>query len=335
MAKIHRPRRGSLAFSPRKRAKSEVPRVRCWTADEEKVSMAGFAGYKAGMTHIIMIDDKPRSLTEGMEISVPVTVLETPPMNVAAVRVYEKYNGGMRPAGESWAENLSPDLALALTAPKAKRGSTFDDLSSIADRLCDVRVMAHTNPRQVTGIPKKKPELMEISVNGGSISQRLDAAWGLLGNQIPLTSIFGLGDVIDVSAVTKGKGTQGPVKRWGIMLQKRKHARTGKLRHVGNLGPWRPARVSWRVPQLGQTGYHQRTEFNKRILAVGSNGMDITPEGGFTGYGMVRNDYVMIQGSLPGPVKRLIRMRRAIRPGPDAFKAPQIVHVSKESKQGL
>ena len=59
--------------------------------------MAGFAGYKAGMTHVMMIDDRPRSLTEGMEISVPVTVLEVPPMNVVAVRAYENYNGGLRP----------------------------------------------------------------------------------------------------------------------------------------------------------------------------------------------------------------------------------------------
>jgi len=103
MATIHRPRRGSLAYSPRKRAKSEVPRIRSWL-EEDKARIAGFAGYKAGMTHVMMIDDRPRSLTEGMEISTPVTVLEVPPMNVVAVRAYESYNGGLRPAGELWGE---------------------------------------------------------------------------------------------------------------------------------------------------------------------------------------------------------------------------------------
>jgi len=335
MAHIHRPRRGSLAFSPRKRAKSEVPRIRSWTEGGDKARIAGFAGYKAGMTHVMMVDDRPRSLTEGMEISIPVTVLEVPPMSIAAIRAYEKYNGGLRPAGEAWAENLSPDLVRAITVPKKTRGSSMDELSSIIESIVDVRAVAHTNPRLITGVPKKKPELMEIPLTGGSISDRLEAAKGLLGQQVPITSTFELGEFLDISGVTKGKGTQGPVRRWGIAIQKRKHARTGKMRHVGNLGPWHPSHISWRVPQLGQMGYHQRTEFNKRLMAIGTDGAEITPEGGFPGYGVVRNQYVLIKGSLPGPIKRLVRMRKAVRPGDYVVKAPELLYVSKESKQGL
>src|SRR5512136_3327316 len=127
MATIHRPRRGSLAYSPRKRAKSEVPRIRSWP-EEDKARIAGFAGYKAGMTHVIMIDDRPRSLTEGMEISMPVTVLEVPPMNVVAVRAYENYNGGLRPAGEAWAESFDAGLSRAMTLPKNAHGTSLGDL---------------------------------------------------------------------------------------------------------------------------------------------------------------------------------------------------------------
>ncbi len=334
MAKIHRPRRGSLAYSPRKRAKSEVPRVRSW-AEEDKARIAGFAGYKAGMTHVMMIDDRPRSLTEGMEISVPVTVLEVPPMNVVAVRAYENYNGGLRPAGEAWAENLSPDLARSLTVPKKTRGSSLEDLQALGDEIADVRVVAHTNPGLITGVPKKAPELMEMPVNGCSAADRLNFASGLLGQQLPVGNVFDLGDLLDVTAVTKGKGTQGPVRRWGIAIQKRKHSRTGKMRHVGNLGPWHPAHISWRIPQLGQMGYHQRTEYNKRLMFIGTDGAEITPEGGFPGYGLVKNQYILIKGSLPGPIKRLVRMRHAIRPGMNFVKAPQFLYVSKESKQGV
>jgi large subunit ribosomal protein L3 len=332
MAKIHRPRRGSLAFSPRKRAKSEVPRVRSWS-QEDKARMAGFAGYKAGMTHVMMIDDRPRSLTEGMEISVPVTVLEVPPMNVVAVRAYEKYNGGLRPAGEAWAENLSPDLARAITVPKKTRGYSLGDLQAL-EEIADIRIIAHTNPMLITGIPKKMPELMEMPISGPA-KDRLNFASGLLGQQVPITSVFELGDLVDATAVTKGKGTQGPVRRWGIAIQKRKHARTGKMRHVGNLGPWHPAHISWRVPQLGQMGYQQRTEFNKRLMFIGTDSSEINPDGGFPGYGLVRNQYVLVKGSLPGPIKRLVKMRHAIRPGDNFVKAPQFLYVSKESKQGV
>ncbi len=335
MGHLHRPRRGSLAYSPRKRAKTEVPRVRTWIADGEKAGMAGFAGYKAGMTHVMMIDDRPRSLTEGMEISVPVTVVEVPPMNVVAVRAYEMYNGGLRPAGEIWAENMDAELSRALTIPKKTRGTSVEDLQAIMESITDVRVLAHTNPKLVKGIPKKKPELMEMPITNGTMVQRLEMARGLLGQQVPVSSVFELGDILDVSAITKGKGTQGPIRRWGIMIAKRKHARTGKLRHVGNLGPWHPSHISWRVPQLGQMGYHQRTEFNKRLMAIGNDGSEITPDGGFPGYGVVNNQYILIKGSLPGPIKRMIRMRKAIRPGQNFVKAPSFLYVSKESKQGL
>ncbi|MDM7939034.1 MAG: 50S ribosomal protein L3 [Methanothrix sp.] len=334
MAKIHRPRRGSLAYSPRKRAKSEVPRIRSWL-EEDKARIAGFAGYKAGMTHVMMIDDRPRSLTEGMEISVPVTVLEVPPMNVVAVRAYENYNGGLRPAGESWAENLDPSLARAITVPKKTRGTLPGDLSALGDDIADVRVLAHTNPALITGVPKKVPELMEIPVGGGTMIDRLSFAQTLLGQQVPVSSVFERGDLLDASAVTKGKGTQGPVRRWGIAIAKRKHARTGKVRHVGNLGPWHPSHISWRVPQLGQMGYHQRTEYNKRLMFIGNDGSEITPEGGFPGYGIVRNQYVLIKGSVPGPVKRLVRIRHAMRPGMNFVKAPEFLYVSRESKQGV
>lgn len=334
MATIHRPRRGSLAYSPRKRAKSEVPRIRSWP-EEDKARIAGFAGYKAGMTHVMMIDDRPRSLTEGMEISMPVTVLEVPPINVVAVRAYENYNGGLRPAGELWAENLSPVLARTMTLPKKTHGTAASDLQAMDEDIADVRVLIHTNPSLVSGIPKKAPELMEVPINGGSMKDKLSFAQTLLGQQVPFSSVFELGDLVDTSAITKGKGTQGPVKRWGIALAKGKHSRTGKLRHVGNLGPWHPAHVSWRIPQLGQMGYHQRTEYNKRLMFIGTDGSKITPDGGFPGYGIVRNQYILIKGSVPGPIKRLVRMRHAIRPGKNSVKAPELLYVSQESKQGV
>jgi large subunit ribosomal protein L3 len=335
MPTIHRPRRGSLAFSPRKRAKSEVPRTRSWTTGGDKAGMGGFAGYKAGMTHVIMIDDRPKSLTEGMEISVPVTVVETPPMNIAALRVYENYNGGLRAAGEIWAEELDKDLTRAICVPKSQRGTSSNDIGNLIDRATEIRIIAHTRPRLITGVPKKKPDLMEVMITGGTIPEQFEFARDLLGTQVPISSVFGLGEMTDVSAVTKGKGTQGPVKRWGIMLQKRKHSRGGKLRHIGNLGPWKPSRVRWTVPLMGQTGYHQRTEFNKRILAIGTDGGEITPAGGFPDYGVVRNDYILIKGSIPGPLKRLVRIRRAVRPKYTTMGEPEILYTSLESKQGL
>ncbi|VVB91352.1 50S ribosomal protein L3 [uncultured archaeon] len=335
MSHPHRPRRGSIAYSPRIRARSEIPRVRAWPMKKE-AKLMGFAGYKAGMTHVIMTDDVPNSLTSGMEISVPVTILEAPPMKVAAIRVYNNTTYGATAIAEAWTTELDKELNRAMTVPKKHdlpaALTKIDQL--IKDGTAkDLRVIMYTLPEKVTGIPKKKPEIMENNIGGTELKARFEYARTLLGKTVNIGDVFANGDIIDVQAITNGKGTQGPIKRWGIQLQKSKHSRAGSVREIGTLGAWHPSHVSWRVPQIGQTGYHQRTEFNKRIMQIGKDGKAVTPEGGILNYGIVRNDYIIIKGSVPGPAKRLVRMRPAIRQK-KTLPAPEITYVSLESKQG-
>ena len=329
--KYHRPRRGSLAFSPRKRAKSIIPRVRSWPECEE-VRMQGFAGYKAGMTHVIMIDDRKNSPTYGEEVVVPVTVVETPPMKVAAVRVYRKTQYGMSIAAEVWASNLDEFLGRRLNLPK-KDPDVEKLRSAMENGAAEIRVVTYTQPYLITGVPKKVPDVMEHKI-GGDVGEALEYAISKLGNEISVSEVFKEGAIIDVISITKGKGFQGPVKRWGVITLDAKHARSSKHRRVGNLGPWNPHHVRWTVPQAGQMGFHQRTEYNKRLLKIGENGEEITPKGGFLHYGVIRTQYVLIAGSVPGSVKRLIRMRDAIRPPKAQYDGVNIVYVSTSSKQG-
>ena len=81
-------------------------------------------------------------------------------------------------------------------------------------------------------------------------------------------------------------------------------------------------------------GYQQRTEFNKRVIKIGENPDGINPAGGFLHYGLVRNNYVLIKGSIPGPAKRLIRIRPATRMGEQTIQTPVVEYVSLQSKQG-
>jgi large subunit ribosomal protein L3 len=148
-----------------------------------------------------------------------------------------------------------------------------------------------------------------------------------------VTDVFRAGEFLDVAGVTKGKGTQGPVKRWGVQKRKGKHARQGWRRRIGNLGPWNPSRVRSTVPQQGQTGYHQRTELNKRLIDVG-DGSDASVDGGFVNYGEVDGSYALVKGSLPGPNKRLLRFRPAVRPNDQPRLDPEVRYVSTASNQG-
>ncbi len=50
---------------------------------------------------------------------------------------------------------------------------------------------------------------MEIQVNGGTIAQKVDWAKEQLEKQVPVSTVFGPDEMIDVIGVTKGKGFKG------------------------------------------------------------------------------------------------------------------------------
>ena len=325
-----------MGFSPRSRAASEVPRFNSWPDDEGQPGLQGFAGYKAGMSHVVTINDEPNSPREGQEETVPVTVVETPPMRAVAVRAYEDTPYGKRPLTELWADEVHEDLGRALSVPEEQSGDAESQIGEALDAgaLADVRVITHTVPRSVSSVPKKRPDVMETRVGGGSLEDRVEFGLDLVddGGEHAVTDVFRAGQYADVAGITKGKGTQGPVKRWGVQKRKGKHARQGWRRRIGNLGPWNPSRVRSTVPQQGQTGYHQRTELNKRLVALGDD--EVTPDGGFVNYGEVSGPYALVKGSVPGPDKRLVRFRPAVRPADQPRLDPEVRYVSTVSNQG-
>ena len=324
-----------MGFSPRTRAVSEVPRISTWPDADGQPGVQAFAGYKAGMTHVVMINDEPNSPREGREETVPVTVVETPSMRAAALRVYEQTPYGMRPITELWSEEIHEDLARARSVPGEEYSQDDSEIQAAleAGDIADVRLITHTTPVD-TSVPKQTPDVMETRVGGGSIEDRLAFGMDLLaeGGTHSATDVFRAGEYADVVGITTGKGTQGPVKRWGVQKRKGKHARQGWRRRIGNLGPWNPSRVRSTVPQQGQMGYQQRTELNKRLVTLGDE--SVTPDGGFVNYGEVNGPYVLVKGSLPGPNKRLLRLRPAVRPSDQPRLDPEVRYVSTASQQG-
>lgn len=269
-----------------------------------------------------------------MEVFTPVTIIETPPLTVMGIRAYERTSRGLKTLTDVLADDLKEDLERRINLPKNyDKDKALDKIEENKDYIEEVRVLVHTNPRLVTGVPKKKPEIFECGLGGKDPQEKLEYALELLGKDVKISEIFSEGEYVDTIAVTKGKGFQGPVKRWGIKIQNAKTARSGKGRHIGSLGPWTPSRTMWRVPQAGQTGYHRRTEYNKMIMKIGTSDEveKINPKGGFIRYGLVRNDYLLVKGSVPGPTKRLIMLRKAIRPKVRQEKPPEITYIHKAS----
>jgi large subunit ribosomal protein L3 len=325
MPKKHAPKRGSRAFLPKKRAKSIVGRIQYWPYAEEGPQLLGFAGYKAGMTHIFMVENRDRSPDFGKEVFSSVTVLDAPPMLVCGIRAYTRSPDGLKPLTEAWMRDVPENLSRLLKIPpKGDSEEALEQISIDLDEVAELRVISLTQPKEA-GISKKKPELMEIKVGGGLAEEQFEYARGLLGKTIGVSDIFKPGEFVDVVGVTKGKGFQGVVKRWGIKIRQRKSRK--HTREVASLGPWTPKRVMPAVPRSGQMGFHHRTEYNKMILNIGSSGSEITPSGGFNRYGVVKGDYLLLKGSTLGPQKRLIKLRKAVRKPRGEEAAPNITYV--------
>jgi large subunit ribosomal protein L3e len=116
------------------------------------------------------------------------------------------------------------------------------------------------------GVLTAQAHVMEVQLNGGNVVQKVDWAFAHFEKTIDVKSVFGQDEMIDVIGVTKGKGFQGVVQRWGVKKLPRKTHRG--LRKVACIGAWHPSRVMFSVPRAGQQGYHHRTEVNKKIYRV-------------------------------------------------------------------
>ena len=328
MATPHHPRRGSMGYYPRVRSKRMQGDIRSWPDGDGNVRIQAFAGYKVGMTHVEMIDYRRYSVTSGQSIAAPVTVVEVPPLVVAGVRYYDETALGLTIVYEKWAENLERDLFRRINTVKERKDPPM------VTEVSEVRLIVHTSPDSVTGVPAKVPDIFEIRIAGGDVKARIAYAEEHLGKELHFSDFSKAGNFADVIGVTKGKGFQGHVKRFGVKLlptKNRKHRRM-----IGTLGPWHPDWVRNTVPQAGQIGTHQRTAHNIRILKYAKNEGedDINVKGGFTNYGFVKTEYVLVHGSIPGAAKRLVKFREPARQLVPSAESLTLSYVSKESKQG-
>ena len=310
-------RSGSLQFYPRKRVTRILPSVN-WKAipsptlasgNKDHKGLMGFIGYKVGMTSVFAKDTTDDSMTKGKKIIVPATIVECPGLKIFSIRFY-KDNIVQK---EVLVSN-DKQLKKRVKVPKTLKDSKHIDQVAKEIEYDDIRVIVYSEVGK-TGIGKKNPDMLEIAISGGNKEEKLHFAKEKIGKTIAISEVFraGKGQLLDVRGVTKAHGLQGPMKRFGIALRVAKSEK-GR-RRPGSLGPWHPARVTFRVPMAGQIGYFTRACFNNAILQIGSTKeKDINVKQGFHRYGNVNTDYIILRGSIPGPKKRVLVLTQALRP---------------------
>lgn len=320
--KLSAPRHGSLGFRPRKRARSIRPRVRSWPVLAEP-KLAGYPMYKVGMLHAIIRDNYEHSPTYGKEVFRALTVLEAPPLFLAGLRFYGvESTGALRCIGEVWSKNLPKEAGRIISLPKKEVSVNVEELRANAFA---VRALVLTQPWKA-GLSKKKPELVEIPI-GGSLTEQLKYL-DRLGSEIKVSEVFTVPSVVDVVAVSKGKGYEGPVARFGVKVIQKKKAKKTK-RGPGSDSPMTPGAVMSSVPRAGQMGFHNRVDLNKLLVSIEEDPGKITPKSGFRSYGVPRSTLVLLDGSVPGASKRLVVVRHAVRSYVKVLKeAPPLEYIS-------
>jgi len=342
--KFECPRHGSLGFLPRKRTKHHFGKIKSFPKDDpsQACHLTAFMGYKAGMTHIVRNLQNPDSKLHNKDIVEAVTIIECPPLIAVGFVGYVETPRGLRALTTVWAAHLTDEVRRRFYKNwyKSKQKAFTKYSANVkadpnviqtqmerAKKYCQViRLIAHTQISKVR-IGQKKAHIKEIQINGGSVADKVDYCYNLFENPIKVSDVFAMNEMIDIIGVTKGRGVDGVVTRWGVTRLPRKTHRG--LRKVACIGAWHPARVQFQVPRAGQNGYHHRTEINKKIYRVGDalckdkfnacteadlTEKNITPVGGFPHYGVVNEDWIMVKGGCVGTKRRPLTLRKSLLP---------------------
>ena len=325
--KRSQPRRGSLAYSPRIRAKSMEARVRAWPKiNSEEPRLLAHAGYKAGCVQLVSIDDREHTPSHGKQLVTLGTVIATPPITIVGIRGYSVDTNHTRNAEfDSFAKDLPKNVQNNLKIKT--EGTPVDEAEKHLRKIKEIFAIVTTTPVDVN-LEMKKPYIFEVKVEGGDIPKQFAFTKDLLGKTVKVDQVFESGTYVDTAAITKGKGWQGVIYRWGAKRKQHKSRKT--VREIGSLGPISPQSVMYTVQRAGQTGFHQRVEYDKRIMIMSNTEKEefkINPDGGFKHFGNVAGDFIIVKGSVPGTYRRLIKLRKQIRNKPKKVVKPNVLEV--------
>ena len=111
--------------------------------------------------------------------------------------------------------------------------------------------------------------------------------------------IFAVGDMVDVSGLTRGRGFTGNVQRWNARRLKMTHGVGPVHREVGSMGAnSSPSRVFPGKKMPGQYGAENVTIQNLEIVKVDKG-----------------RNVLLVKGGVPGPKGSLLRVKTSVKAG--------------------
>ncbi len=129
------------------------------------------------------------------------------------IRGYSKDVDGAHAEFDVYAEDIPKNIAKEITL-KSKEGA-IEEAEKHLRKIKEIFAVVAVSPR-AAGLEQKKPYIFEALVSGGDIQKQFEHVKELLGKEIKIDQIFETGSTVDVAAITKGKGWQGVIQRWGV-----------------------------------------------------------------------------------------------------------------------
>ena len=159
--KYSAPRRGSMAFYPRVRARSLESRIRTWSDPKlEKSSLLGFAGYKVTNLNVLSVDDREKTPNYGKNIMNSSTLIATPPLKIIGIRAYTETAYGKNVIFDAFAKDS--DKYLSKKASFNFKEGKLDEINAHVDRIKHVVAIVSSYPTMPLFL-KRKPFVWEIA----------------------------------------------------------------------------------------------------------------------------------------------------------------------------
>ena len=106
-------------------------------------------------------------------------------------------------------------------------------------------------------------------------------------------SIFKEGDLVKISGISKGKGFQGAVKRWGFAGKNKTHGTKHEERTLGSVGAAWPERVIKGKKMPGRMGQDRTTIKNSKVIKIDAE-----------------NNLLAVKGAVPGSRGTLLEIKK-------------------------
>jgi large subunit ribosomal protein L3 len=247
----------------------------------------GLLGRKVGMTQVFDSAGKV----------IPVTVIQAGPCHVLQVRTadrdgYEAVQLGFLDKPRRLAGRSERGHVAKLESKRQKQRAAAG-VQSVAKPNCE--------PQRLV----REFRLDDGPVSGGDGFQ--------VGQQVKV-DIFANTLAVDVSGVTKGRGTTGAMKRWNFAGQRASHGVKKVHRHVGSIGMnTDPHHVFKGHKMAGHYGVENVTIRNLRVARLDSE-----------------NNLMLVRGAVPGPIGGYLVIRVSNKVGPGTQKPESSKPASKK-----